>query len=141
MTDLMTAARDMLMTVDMMLDTGEWYSAHERADALRAALETEQEGTPNVPPATSPAASTATPPKMQTRIMSVAVAPVGARVFDELVTTITIADDAAGEYLEISQTTEDKGLQIVCIDPSEWSEFASALDNMMRQCRPVDANG
>ena len=35
---IMRAAEQVLLSMDQMLQTGEWYCARERADALRAAL-------------------------------------------------------------------------------------------------------
>jgi hypothetical protein len=46
--------------------------------------------------------------------------------------TITICDDAAGEYVEIEQLRE--GMGKIAIDVAEWAALRDAIDQAIRQC-------
>jgi hypothetical protein len=48
-------------------------------------------------------------------------------VFGETTTYIEICDEAAGEYLEVSQSCHGK----IMIDPDEWPYIRKAIDVMM----------
>jgi hypothetical protein len=61
------------------------------------------------------------------RTTQITVLPEGEPTFSEMATHIEIVDEAAGEFLEISQN-EGKCLKI---DPEEWPKIRDAIDLMM----------
>jgi hypothetical protein len=73
----------------------------------------------------------------ETRILSLIVLPEGEAIFSEQATTITIEDDAGGEFVVIEQQgLADAGK--VRIDPTEWTALKAAIDRMIGECRPND---
>lgn len=54
-------------------------------------------------------------------------------LFDELATDIEIVDEAAGEFVEVKQHTEESGK--VQIDPEEWPAIREAIDCAVKLCR------
>lgn len=73
----------------------------------------------------------------ETRILSVVVLPEGEAIFCEEATTIEIVDDAAGEYIVVSQERpmgEHKSGSIA-FEPREWTQIRSAIDDMMAKLR------
>jgi len=57
----------------------------------------------------------------------------GEQIFDDSVTEIEIVDEAAGEFLEISQ--EGGKLRF---DPEEWPHVRDAVEKMFKLCRNYD---
>ncbi len=57
----------------------------------------------------------------------------GQQIFDDSVTEIEIVDEAAGEFLEISQ--EGGKLRF---DPEEWPHVRDAVEKMFKLCRNYD---
>jgi hypothetical protein len=57
----------------------------------------------------------------------------GQQIFDDSVTEIEIVDEAAGEFLEISQ--EGGKLRF---DPEEWPHVRDAVEKMFKMCRNYD---
>jgi len=57
----------------------------------------------------------------------------GQQIFDDSVTEIEIVDEAAGEFLEISQ--EGGKLRF---DPEEWPHVRDAVNRMFKLCRNYD---
>lgn len=70
----------------------------------------------------------------ETRVTSVIVAPVGEPTFSEMATTVSITDEAAGEYVEVIQTGR-ADLGKVAISPEEWPAIRAAIDRMIDECR------
>lgn len=71
-------------------------------------------------------------PKYESRVTAVIVNKTDEPIFSETATKIEIDDEAAGEYLNI---TQDGGC--VKITPQEWPEIRSQIDKMILQCREV----
>ena len=65
---------------------------------------------------------------MKPRITQITVTP--DRIFDDRAFTITIDDDAAGEYVAVHQLSEG----LIKIDPAEWPALRRAINKMIRQC-------
>ena len=65
------------------------------------------------------------------------VLPAGEPIFSERATIITIEDEAAGEYLRITQQNcSDKLVeQSVAFDPEEWDEVKDVIDQMFGEIR------
>ena len=57
----------------------------------------------------------------------------GEQIFDDSVTEIEIVDEAAGEFLEISQDE-----QKLRFDAEEWPHVRDAIEKMFKLCRNYD---
>ena len=72
------------------------------------------------------------------RTTGVTVAPKGGRLFDERATTVSIDDEAGGEFVKISQCPDnapaDRSMEIR-LDPEEWPLVRKAVDRMAKACR------
>ena len=68
------------------------------------------------------------------RILKIAVCVKDEPIFHQCVTEIEIVDEAAGEYLEVSQCS-DKYDGKIAIDPHEWPSLRDAIDRMIKECR------
>ena len=66
------------------------------------------------------------------KIITVMVKPIDAPIFDERGTIITIVDEAAGEFLEITQNTDEKTVRI---DREEWPMIRAAIDKMVNSLK------
>lgn len=72
---------------------------------------------------------------IQIRITGIVVAPVNDPMFSEMATTVEIADDAAGKFVEVSQSAP--GLGEIAINPEEWPSIRAAINRMIKHCRDV----
>lgn len=70
----------------------------------------------------------------ETRTTSVLVLPIGQPFFSEMATTVSIADEAGGEYVEVSQAGR-ADLGKIAIEPNEWPMMRAAIDKMIAECR------
>jgi len=74
--------------------------------------------------------------KYETRVTKIVVAQRNEPIFSENVTHIEIADDAAGEFVKVSQEGGHKDYEKhVLFDPEEWPVVREAIDLMISQCR------
>lgn len=71
----------------------------------------------------------------ETRIMSVMVVPYDEPIYSEMATTVSIVDEAGGEYVEVYQEGREEGLGKIAIDPVEWPMLRAAINRMMGECR------
>ena len=74
--------------------------------------------------------------KYETRILKVAVMDEKQSIFDEGVTFVEIVDDAAGEFIVLTQnepTGDTK--RTISIDRSEWPVLRKAIDDMVERCK------
>lgn len=70
------------------------------------------------------------------RTVAVVVAPKGDHLFSEMSTRIEIVDEAAGEFLQVSQKTgRPDGERMILVDPDEWPALRQAIDKMIGECR------
>jgi hypothetical protein len=74
----------------------------------------------------------------QTRTLKIAVCVKGEAIFHEGTTEIEIVDEAAGEFLKITQLPDDAEPGVIKIDPHEWPMLKAAIDRMMKECRSYD---
>lgn len=72
--------------------------------------------------------------KYESRITRITVAPEKEPLFSELATTITIDDEAAGEFVTIEQNI-DSAKGVISIDPNHWPAIRDAIDRMIKECR------
>jgi len=70
----------------------------------------------------------------ETRTIKVSVAPKGEPIFHNGVTSIEIVDEAAGEFLEVTQCNDSNEGKI-SIEKSEWPTLRAAIDQMINECR------
>ena len=66
----------------------------------------------------------------ETRTLSILVVPKDASIFDQNATKISIDDEAAGEFVVVSQDEN-----IIKIDPEEWPIVRTAINDMVKECR------
>lgn len=69
------------------------------------------------------------------RTLKIGILMKGEPIFHDSMTEIEIVDEAAGEYLKVTQHNEDKECGSIFIDPSEWDSLKSAIDEMVKECR------
>ena len=71
--------------------------------------------------------------KYNTRITRLTVMPEGEPIFSELGTNIEINDEAAGEFVQLTQhrDQEREGCGTVTINPDEWPAIKGAVDQMI----------
>ena len=67
------------------------------------------------------------------RVIAVIVAPYNEPTYSDQATTVAIADESGGEYIEVSQRRADAGM--IAINPEEWPRLRKAIDDMIASCR------
>lgn len=75
----------------------------------------------------------------ETRVTALAVSPMGEPLHSEMTTMIMIADEAAGEYVEVIQTGR-RDLGKIAIDPDQWPAMRAAIDRLIAECTPVESD-
>jgi len=68
-----------------------------------------------------------------TRTTQLTVLPKDDATYSELATTITITDDAAGEFVVVEQSNDDYGK--IVINHEEWPKLRAAINRMIKECR------
>ena len=63
-----------------------------------------------------------------------AVLPEDQPIFSELATTVTIVDEAGGEFVEVEQSGH-VDLGKIQISGDEWPALRAAIDTLLEQCR------
>jgi hypothetical protein len=76
--------------------------------------------------------------KYETRTLKIAVGVKGEPIFHEGTTEIEIIDEAAGEFLKITQSPDDAEPGAIKIDLHEWPMLKAGIDRMMKECRSYD---
>jgi len=76
----------------------------------------------------------------ETRVTSWTVVPKGEPTFSEMATVVSIDDEAAGEYVVVSQQGRTD-LGKIAIDPGEWPALRTAIDEAISECRPSTTAG
>jgi hypothetical protein len=75
----------------------------------------------------------------ETRTLKIAVCVKGEPIYHEGTTEIEIVDEAAGEFLKITQSPDsDIEQATIKIDPIEWPMLKAGIDKMMKECRSYD---
>jgi hypothetical protein len=74
----------------------------------------------------------------ETRTLKIAVGVKGEPIFHEGATEIEIVDEAAGEFLKITQSMDNAEPGVIKIDPHEWPMLKAAINRMMKECRNYD---
>ena len=76
----------------------------------------------------------------KTRSTRITVAPVGEPLFSEQATSISIDDEAAGEFVVIEQNRDDQEHGKVSIEPDEWPHVAAAVDRLLKEIKANEVN-
>jgi hypothetical protein len=74
----------------------------------------------------------------QTRTLKIAVGVKGEPIFHEGTTEIEIVDEAAGEFLKVTQSPDDAEPGAIKIDPHEWPHLKAGIEKMLKECRSYD---
>lgn len=70
------------------------------------------------------------------RITEICVMPKGQPVFSELTTRISISDEAAGEFVKVTQEGGHTDVaKYITIDAKEWPAIRDAIQFMVDECR------
>ena len=73
---------------------------------------------------------------MKPRITKMSVLPDNCSIFECEATHIAIDDEGAGEYVTITQHTDDRhGDHVVNINPSEWPAIRAAVNKLIKECK------
>ena len=73
--------------------------------------------------------------KYETRILKVGVMDEKQSIFDDGVTFVEIADDAAGEFVVLTQNEPTGDKRTISIDVPGWPEIRKAIDDMVNRCK------
>jgi len=65
--------------------------------------------------------------KLHQRITQITILPEGEPIFSEMATVLTIEDEAAGEYVTITQPHDGN----IRIERREWQSVCEAIDTLM----------
>jgi len=75
----------------------------------------------------------------ETRTLKIAIGVKGEPTFHEGSTEIEIVDEAAGEFLKITQSPDsDIEQATIKIAPIEWPMIKAGIDKMIKECRSYD---
>lgn len=68
------------------------------------------------------------------RITAITVCKKGEPIFSDYATRVEIVDEAAGEFVEVSQAGREGGGKIA-IASNEWPALRDAIDELIAACR------
>lgn len=68
------------------------------------------------------------------RVVGLMVLPEGEPLHCDRSTRVEITDEAAGEFVVVTQSTDCSSGRIE-LDPGEWPVLRAAIDRMIRECR------
>ena len=75
----------------------------------------------------------------ETRTLKIGVCMKGEPIYHNSMTEIEIIDEVAGEFLKISQCSDNNEGSIL-IDPYEWPTLKAAIDKMIKECRSDESD-
>jgi hypothetical protein len=61
------------------------------------------------------------------------ILPEGESIFCETATTIAISDDAAGEFLKITQCNDESEKGEISLEQNEWPVVRAGIDMMFKE--------
>jgi hypothetical protein len=73
--------------------------------------------------------------KYETRVTKLTVAPEKEPLFSEQATHIEITDEAAGEFVKVTQCSADPQAGEVLITSEEWPSVRDAIERLLKDCR------
>lgn len=68
------------------------------------------------------------------RMTAITVCKVGEPIFSDYATRVEIVDEAAGEFVEVSQGGRESGGKIA-IASDDWPALREAIDQLLNDCR------
>ena len=68
------------------------------------------------------------------RVTAITVCKVGDPIFSDYATRVEIVDEAAGEFVEVSQAGREGGGKIA-IASDEWPALREAIEQLLSDCR------
>ena len=71
----------------------------------------------------------------ETRTLKIAVCVKGEPLYHEGTTEIEIVDECVGEFLKVTQSTDNAEPGVIKIDPHEWPTLKAGIDKMIKECR------
>jgi hypothetical protein len=72
----------------------------------------------------------------ESRLIKVIVVPKGEPIFSDEATEIEICDEAAGEFIKVTQQGGcAEYAKSVCFDPEVWEVIKPEIDRMISECR------
>ena len=69
------------------------------------------------------------------RVTGLAVLRDGDSIFQASATRLRIADEAAGEYVIVTQCRDEYKDQSIAIEPEEWPLIRDAIEELIKGCR------
>lgn len=73
---------------------------------------------------------------IETRVVKVMIAPKDERIFSEMATFVEIDDEAAGEFVKVSQPLTHTASEFaIFIEKETWPHIRDAIDKMIAKCR------
>lgn len=79
--------------------------------------------------------------KYITRVTRLTIAPEKEPIFSEMATHVEIEDEAAGEYISISQDNGSTENGKIRIDSDEWPAIELAVESLIRELRKDGKDG
>ena len=73
----------------------------------------------------------------ETRTLALVVVKKDAPIFDETATRIEIVDEAAGEFVEVSQCVPGRENGIISIEKNDWKQVRAAINKLISECRDI----
>lgn len=73
----------------------------------------------------------------ETRITRIVVHKTQESIHGESATTIEIGDLGGGEFVTLTQNADGDSEYMITIDPDEWPTIRKAIDQMVKECKPV----
>ena len=73
--------------------------------------------------------------EFETRISARIVNKKGEPIFSEYATLVEIDDEAAGEFVKVSQNGRNDKTDCIRITSDEWPSIRSAINDVMEMCR------
>ena len=71
----------------------------------------------------------------ETRVISKAMMAKGEPIYAEMTTTVSIDDEAGGEFIVINQPKDRMKPGEIQISPEEWPMLRALIDEMIGECR------
>lgn len=73
--------------------------------------------------------------KFEVRVTQFTVSEKNKPIFDESAISVSIDDEAGGEFVRIRSNLDSDGRGIASLDVLQWPALRSAIDYMVKQCR------
>lgn len=75
---------------------------------------------------------------LKTFTRSVVILPLGAAIYSDRATTVSIEDESGGPFVSVEQELDDS--MKIQIDVGEWLQIRAAIDAQIEVCRQLAEN-